>query len=121
MATILYVDDEPALQRAIRALLARHGHVVHVAGTVAEARAVLGATPLDGVLVDIWLGGESGFEVQGWIDDHRPDLNARLAFVTGDPIAPQAKAAFGDQIQRPVLGKPFDLDLLEGLVRSWER
>lgn len=121
MATILYVDDEPALQRAVRAWLTRRGHVVHLAATVAEARDILHATTVDGVLLDVWLGGESGFEVQGWIDDHRPELNARLAYVTGDPVRPHEEHSLGAHLGRTVLGKPFDLDDLDDLVRSWER
>lgn len=121
MATILYVEDEPALQRAVRAWLTRRGHVVYVAASVTEAREILDETALDGVLLDVWLGGESGFEVQGWIDENRPELYARVAFVTGDPIGQMEHATFSGRLDHPVLGKPFDLELLDGLVRSWER
>ena len=117
MATVLYVDDEAGIRRAVVAWLTRHGHTVHAAATLGDARDVLESQSIDGAFVDLWLGGESGLELQDWIDEHRPELSPNVVFVTGDPGADKAGplAALG----RPVLAKPFDLHQLDRFVAGW--
>src|SRR5438270_10642 len=56
MATVLYVDDEDAIRRAVVTWLTRRGHVVHEAAGVASARQVLESQTVDGAFVDLWLG-----------------------------------------------------------------
>jgi CheY-like chemotaxis protein len=64
MLRCLIVDDSPRFQDAARGLLEREGvTVVGVASTGAEALRSVGALRPDVTLVDIDLGGESGFEV----------------------------------------------------------
>jgi DNA-binding NtrC family response regulator len=120
MATVLYVDDEDAIRRAVVAWLTRRGHAVHAVATIADARAVLESQSIDGVFVDLWLGEESGLELQDWIDENRPDLSNNVVFVTGDTAAAwdansRALGARG----RPVLAKPFDLKHLDAFVERW--
>jgi len=123
MATLLYVDDEDALRRAFRSLLTRRGYTVLTASSSDEARAILtsrsSADRIDAVLIDIWLAGESGFDLFEWIDMNYPDVAGRAAFVTGaivrDPEVDHALAA----LERPVLTKPFELGELERLVERW--
>jgi CheY-like chemotaxis protein len=60
----LIVDDDPGFLRAARALLEHEGfQVVGVASTLAEAVQRASDLHPDVTLVDIDLGGESGFEV----------------------------------------------------------
>jgi two-component system nitrate/nitrite response regulator NarL len=62
--TLLIVDDNAAFRDIARRLLERNGlQVVGVAATIAEALAQVGALDPRVVLVDIHLGGESGFEL----------------------------------------------------------
>lgn len=119
VASILYVDDELAIQRAVRTWLTRRGHVVHTAASLAEARRILEQQTVDGVFLDIWLGTESGFELQSWIDDHRPELSRRIVFVTGDIMAEQSIARATEQLGRPLLPKPFELRDLDAHVARW--
>lgn len=123
MATLLYVDDEDALRRAFRSLLTRRGYTVLTASSSDEARSILAAHPtshrIDAVLIDIWLAGESGFDLFEWIDMNYPDVAGRAAFVTGaivrEPHVEEALAA----LERPVLTKPFELVELERLLERW--
>ncbi|HVX38105.1 MAG TPA: response regulator [Gemmatimonadaceae bacterium] len=119
MSTILYVDDEAAIQRAIRSLLSRKGHTVLTAGSIAEARGVLAANAVDGALIDLWLGPESGFDLLEWIDMHQPHLLTRVAVVTGEVIFEPETQRMLDLYQRPVLSKPFDMTELERLIAGW--
>ena len=119
MSTILYADDEAAIQRAIRSLLARKGHAVLVAGSIEEARNLLERNDVDGVFIDIRLGAESGFDLFEWIDMQRPDLVSRVAFVTGEVMFDPETQRAVDLYERPVLTKPFDMTELERLLAAW--
>ena len=119
MATVLYVDDEDAIRRALRSWLMRRGHTVFTAGSGAEARSILDAQAVDGVFIDIWLGSESGFDLFEWIDMHHPRVAEHAVFVTGDIIRdPEVEQALR-ALERPVLTKPFELTELERIVSSW--
>ena|SRR5689334_4872144 len=119
MATVLYVDDEEAIRRAVSTWLTRRGHTVHTAGTLAEARDLLSSQVIDGAFVDVWLGAESGLELQDWIDEHHPELSPRIVFVTGDLGATEiAKFSLG-KLGRTVLAKPFELQELDSFVEIW--
>jgi len=59
----LIVDDSPDFVDAARGLLERHGIVVGVASSGAEALSRFAELRPDVTLVDIDLGGESGFDV----------------------------------------------------------
>lgn len=113
MATLLYVDDEEAIGRAVARWFGRRGHTVHLATSIAGAQAVLGEHEPDALFVDVWLGTESGFELLSWIEEARPELSERVTFVTGE----LADAHQGDKVWRtlgrPVLQKPFDFGQLE--------
>jgi DNA-binding response OmpR family regulator len=119
LATVLYVDDEDAIRRALRSWLMRRGHTVFTAGTSDEARAVLAANPIDGVFIDIWLGAESGFDLFEMIDMNWPQVAANAVFVTGDIIRDPDVERSLMALERPVLTKPFELIELDRIVRSW--
>lgn len=118
MATLLYVDDEEAIGRAVRLWLTRKGHVVHLARDAASAREIVQSAPLDGVFLDLWLGADSGLELYRWIDALDPALGERVAFVTGDLFDRQVELELGS---RRVLTKPFELRDLEALAQAWSQ
>jgi len=120
MATVLYVDDEPALPRAVQTWLERRGDEVLVARTVDAARQHLAERAVDGVVIDLWLPDGSGFELLDWVAEHQPALGERVLFVTGDVVPSPDTARQLAMLGRPVLVKPFDLEELERRVRAWE-
>jgi DNA-binding response OmpR family regulator len=114
MPSLLYVDDEETIGRAVSRWFQRRGHEVHVARTVGEAKGILQQSEPDAIFIDVWLGTESGFELMGWIEDTQPQLADRVTFVTGE----LADSLDGHHrvwrtLGRPVLQKPFDLAQLE--------
>jgi DNA-binding NtrC family response regulator len=119
MATVLYVDDEDAIRRAVATWLTRKGHVVFAAANVASARELLTTQAIDGAFIDLWLGTESGLELQDWIDEHRPDFASRIVFVTGDVLASDSTERAVHALGRPVLQKPFDLGELAAWAERW--
>lgn len=118
MTTLLYVDDEATIGRAVARWFERRGHVVHVARSVTDAKRVLLQHDPATIFIDVWLGTESGFELLSWIEDARPHLAERVVFVTGE----LAEALNGPErrvwqtLGRPVLQKPFDFAQLEALT-----
>ena len=121
MATVLFVDDEESLRRAVRLALGRRGHVVRTAGTLARAIRCLRDYDFDGIFADVWLGVESGFDLVSWLENHQPHLAKRVVFVSGDVSfsarLPKAVRALG----LPVIGKPFEISALEMYALAWER
>ena len=118
MATVLYIDDEAPIRRAVRSWLTRKGHVVHEAENAATARALLEAhaDQLDGVFIDVRIGGESGVELFAWIEDRVPRLVTRVAWVTGDHFETPAPT---EAYHHPVFRKPFELPALEAQATRW--
>jgi DNA-binding NtrC family response regulator len=116
MATVLYVDDEATIGRAVERWFGLLGHTVHVALNVAAAQQVILEHSPDVLFIDVWLGTESGFELMSWIEDTHPDLANRVTFVTGE----LADADRGDRVWqtlgRPVLQKPFDFAQLDRYI-----
>ena len=120
MATVLYVDDETALRRAVQAWLERRGDELHSARTVGAARELLAERDFDGVFIDLWLPDGSGLELIDWIAERHPELVERVVLVTGDVVPSADTARQLAMLGRPVLTKPFDLEEVERWVRGWE-
>lgn len=119
MATVLFVDDEESLRRAVRTALGRRGHTVRTARSLTMATRCLEKYRFDGIIVDVWLGGESGFDLVSWLENNQPRLAKRVLFVTGD--LHQSKRGNGDisALGLPVIAKPFTIDELESHVGRW--
>ena len=116
MSTVLYVDDEAMIGKAVARWFARRGHDVHLAESVVTAQQSIVDHEPDVLFIDVWLGRESGFELMSWIRDERPELAGRVVFVTGE----MAGTTQGDKawrtLGRPVIQKPFDFAEMERYV-----
>src|SRR5499426_3892724 len=60
---ILIVDDEKNIRRTLRMVLESEGHVVHEAGSIAEAEGILIREPVDLILLDVKLGDDNGIDL----------------------------------------------------------
>lgn len=115
---ILLVDDEPAYQAIVAALLPAIG-TVDVAGNVAEAVSAVRARRYDLILVDIEMPGRDGYHV---VADLRTVADwARevpiIAFTTLGGAA--GEQHFIDRGFDGLLSKPFAAGELIALVRRW--
>lgn len=79
-----------------------------IAASVAQALEIIGEMPLDGVLLDINLAGESGY----LIADELIRRNIPFVFMTGYDALPAEYAVF------PFVTKPFDYAELRDVLRS---
>ena len=116
MSTLLYVDDEAMIGRAVARWFGRRGHTVLLAESVAAAQQAIADTPPDALFIDVWLGEESGFELMSWIEDNRPELATRVTFVTGELADAALNGRVWRTLGRPVVQKPFQFVELERLI-----
>ena len=116
---VLIVDDNRLFLEAARALLEREGvRVVGVAATSAEALQRAGELRPQVILVDITLGGESGFDLARRLAGQRPGRGPTVIL-----ISTHAEADFADLIaQSPATGfvpKPeLSADAIRRIVDS---
>jgi DNA-binding NarL/FixJ family response regulator len=98
---VLIVDDNPSFLDAARVLLEREGmNVAGVASTAEQALREARERPLDLVLVDIMLAGESGFELARRLVEQNPD-GGRMVILTST----HAEVDFADLIaESPAIG-----------------
>ncbi|HYB99875.1 MAG TPA: sigma-54 dependent transcriptional regulator [Candidatus Limnocylindrales bacterium] len=110
---ILVVDDERAMQIALRGLLTKEGYSVETAGSGEEAIRRIEAGDFHLVITDLSLGGVSGLEVLEHARAFDPDLSVLMITAYGsEKIAVQAmKTGASDY-----LPKPFDNDELRAVV-----
>jgi two-component system nitrogen regulation response regulator NtrX len=70
---ILIVDDERAIQAALRGVLEDEGYRVTAVGSAAEALAGLADETPDLIFLDIWMPGMDGLETLAEIKQRRPE------------------------------------------------
>ena len=120
---VLLVDDETAVRAALSRYFVRHGWDVREAVDGVAAQRLLDPAvghSFDLVLCDLRMPRFSGCDLYRWILVHRPDIEARLVFSSGDLQSPES-AAFLSEARRPILPKPFDLGELARIVSDVAR
>jgi two-component system nitrogen regulation response regulator NtrX len=78
---ILIVDDEPAIQSALRGVLEDEGYRVTAVGSGAEAIGVVADEVPDVVFLDIWMPGLDGLETLAQLKRVRPE--AAIVMISG--------------------------------------
>src|SRR6266576_161903 len=119
--TILLVDGDPAVQRTIKALFARDGHDVEVAGDPQHALDLAQRGGFDLVITDAraMAPGKRGTLLAEELVTRMPALRDRIIVATGDvrPSTEETLARLGVRYVR----KPFNLrDLRVEAARLWE-
>jgi DNA-binding NtrC family response regulator len=116
---VLVIEDEPAVLGYVRATLERNGYEVVGVGSGAEALELLQTGNFRGIVSDmVTPGGVDGAQMYAWISTHRPDLAARLVFMTGD-IANEDTVATLRKTGAPYLEKPFRVqDLITAVEKT---
>ena len=119
--TILLVDGDPAVQRTIKALFARDGHDVEVAGDPERALELAQRGSFDLVITDAraLAPGKRGVLLAEELVAQLPALRERIIVATGDvrPATEETLTRLGVRYVR----KPFNLrDLRVEAARLWE-
>jgi len=82
--TILVVEDDPAIRRALLDALAADGYGTLEAATGEAGLEALGQPTCDLVLLDLVLPGASGLDVLSELREHRPTLPVIILTALGD-------------------------------------
>jgi DNA-binding NarL/FixJ family response regulator len=92
---LLIVEDHAEARDAMRELLEESGHEVAEAATGREAEAAVTEFDPEGVLLDLRLGDESGFDVARALTNARPDLAVLITSVDQDDVSSERLRACG--------------------------
>lgn len=102
--TILIVDDDDPVRVMLARLLRTHGYAVLQASHAGEAREILESTPVDLVVSDIVMPGESGIELRRELLEKHP----QLPFILISGYSSEGPAEFAARTPRTVfVQKPF--------------
>jgi len=112
---ILIVDDEAPLRRTLERALKAMGCEVVSAGDAHLAYQLLDETDVDLILLDLHLPQMSGATLYLALTRRWPRLADRIVLMTGDTFAEQEHWP-ADLRRRPLLLKPFTLELLRNVV-----
>src|SRR5256885_8149652 len=115
--TILVVDDEAPLRRVLERSFARDGYRVLSVASAEEAYALLGSEQPDALLLDIHLPTMSGLSLSLAIKARWPELQGRVAIMTGDAEAEEVDAWL-ERNPCALIRKPFDLAQVTTWVAS---
>jgi PAS domain S-box-containing protein len=115
--SVLLVDDEEGVRRAVVTFLKRRGmHVVAVEDG-GDALRVLRRERFDVIVSDVRMPGMSGGEFLERLRRDHPAMVARLIFTTGDTFAPDTSTLLREA-GVPSLVKPYDFAKLETVLRD---
>jgi signal transduction histidine kinase/ActR/RegA family two-component response regulator len=115
--TILVIEDDPILSRALRRGLRPHD--VTTAATASEAEILLldpNYAP-DLVVCDVYLPGANGNVLHERVRRERPEIANRFVFITGGVLR-QIEAEYIKNSNRPTLQKPVEIPSLLALVEA---
>lgn len=110
--TVLLVEDDTLIRANTADMLKLGGCVVVEAGSAEDALAILQTTPIDVLLTDVSLPGESGVELARRARALKPSMG--LAFASGD-VSSLAGSGLEGAV---VLAKPYSAEAVMDAVRS---
>ncbi|HVT06751.1 MAG TPA: response regulator [Polyangia bacterium] len=113
-ASILIVEDEPALRRVLPRLLAPHRVTVVDRGRDGLER-LLNGSRFDVILCDVMMPEMNGMQFYQELARVRPDLAERVVFMSGGVFSPTVRSFF-DEIPNRRVEKPLDIPALRRLV-----
>jgi two-component system NtrC family sensor kinase len=117
-ARILVIEDEPSVAAFLRRALERRGYDVVASPSAAEGLRLLASSEFRGVISDFRTpGGINGADLHDWVRRHRPELSARIVFITGDTASAETIALLA-QDGTPCVEKPFRVQQLLAAVEK---
>jgi two-component system NtrC family sensor kinase len=115
--TILVIDDEPSVLRALTRLLRRDGYCVSTASNGRHALARLQEQPYDVIVCDLRMPELDGPAFYALLTQQYPALRQRVIFLTGD-AGSEASRTFLTQCGRPWLRKPSAITTIRRAIQQ---
>ena len=117
---VLIVEDEEAVRRPMARYLTRRGAAVDEAADGVEGLARLRAQPAHVILADLRMPRMGGVELYAQLEEERPELAARVLFLSGD-VSQLAEPGNTPVPRERVLVKPVELAELERRIVAFVR
>ena len=115
---LLVVEDEVSVQSLLRSALKKHGYEIRIASSGVEALELLQKGDFRGVLCDMRMPGKvKGADLHAWLCSHRPQLLARMVFMTGDATGDDVAAVL-TRTGVPCIEKPFRMNELLTMLKK---
>ena len=116
--TVLVVDDEPSMQRALDRLLAFHRFTPLQAADVPEATTIATREQIDAFIVDLRLGpGRSGLDMVGWVRRQQGYAMAPVFLLTANLDIPDDEQTVIREHRAQVFYKGQSLEVLIDCLR----
>jgi CheY-like chemotaxis protein len=115
--TLLVVDDEPMMVRAIERLLGGEYELVSTTDPIDAVERVRAGRRFDAILCDLMMPTMSGMEVYENIRGIEPEQARRIVFMTGGAFTPRA-LAFLASVENARIEKPLERTSLRAAIRS---
>jgi PAS domain S-box-containing protein len=115
--SVLLIDDEEGLRRAVLNFLKRRGIHAIAVGDGSDALRVLRRQRFDVIVSDIRMPGMSGGEFLERLRREHPTMVKRLVFTTGDTFAADTSTLLKNS-GVPSLVKPYDFAKLEAVLHE---
>jgi signal transduction histidine kinase/ActR/RegA family two-component response regulator len=116
-ARILVIDDDVAVLRAYRRMLASRHDVVLATGGQSGLSTLADDAGFDLVLCDVMMPEVDGPMVYDALVARAPHLVERVVFCSGGAFTPRAKE-FLASVDNAFLAKPIDVDVLERMIQG---
>ena len=117
---VLIVEDEEAVRRPMARYLTRRGAEVDEAADGVEGLARLRTQPANVILADLRMPRMGGVELYAQLEEERPELAARVLFLSGD-VSQLAQPGNTPVPRERVLVKPVELAELEWRILAFVR
>ncbi|HSB68423.1 MAG TPA: GAF domain-containing protein [Candidatus Methylomirabilis sp.] len=118
---ILLIDDDPTVRGTVGNLLRAAGHLVEEADGGSTGLTRLAESPVDIVLTDLGMPEVTGWDVARAVKARIPGLPVILLTGWGDQPTPDGGDSDPSRLVDRVLGKPFRLEELLGMIADLTR
>jgi two-component system, cell cycle sensor histidine kinase and response regulator CckA len=118
-ASVLIVDDDPMVARALGRMLRGHEVALAIHGREALDLLMTGRH-FDVILCDLMMPVMTGMELHAQLKDKLPHLLRSIVFITGGAFTPSGRT-FLDDVPNESLEKPFDARDLRAVVQRAAR
>jgi putative two-component system response regulator len=109
VSRVLVVDDDPQVRTIVSALLERHGYDCAQAASVPEARERLAESPVELVISDVTMPGESGIDLARYLSVSCPEVAVLMMSAMDDPAIAHGAVELG---AHGYIVKPFNISQL---------
>jgi two-component system aerobic respiration control protein ArcA len=110
--TILVIEDDETMRRALARIFEADGHIVKAAADGTQLSTVLDDQPIDLIILDIGLPWINGFELARLLKEHKDLKEIPLVFVSAKTSELDVKRGF-EVGADDYIKKPFNIDQMK--------